>query len=173
MHLDDSRADFDQLGAPRRGMALSQWIGLATLVEMLPLLLGCARFQRQFRIHARRLRRGRHESPQANQEIVRQRMHHQPKQIGHVAMVAQAIGLESALEFLVAVLALAAIRILIVGALRYDASARPIRHHGPAIGPLRMGFAFDDDPPRLRPTSGLILEGRKMSLRLLGLLPGR
>ena len=88
-------------------------------------------------------------------------------------MVAQAIGFEFALEFLVAVLALAAIRVFVVGALRHDASAWSIGHYGPAIGPLHMGFAFDDDPPRLRPTAGLILEGRKMSLRLLGLLPGR
>src|SRR5262249_37713006 len=107
---DDSRTDFDQLGAPSRSVALSQRVRLTTLLEMPPLLLGRARFQWQFRLDAWRLRRDRHHPPQTNEQIVCQRVHHQPEQIGHIAMVAQAIGLEFALEFLVAVLALAATR---------------------------------------------------------------
>ncbi len=81
-------------------------------------------------------------------------------------MVAEAVGLQVALQFLVAVLALTAVGVAVVGSLRRDARTGPIRDYRPAVGPLLVDFALDDDPPRLQPTFRLIGEGREQTLRL-------
>jgi len=86
---------------------------------------------------------------QRHQHIVRQAVHEHAKTIGHVAMITQPIGAQLTLQFLVAVLAFAALGILIVSALRKHRRAGTIGHHGATVGALGIRFALDDNPARL------------------------
>ena len=60
-------------------------------------------------------------------------------------MVAQAIGLQFPLQFLVSVLALAPLGVLVVHRCWQDFPARSVRDHCPSIGPLGVGFNLDHD----------------------------
>ena len=86
-------------------------------------------------------------------------------------MVAEPIGLQPGLEFLVAILAFSAIGIGVVGGIRQDEGAGAISDHRPAIGALGVRFALDDHPPLRGPGFGAIPEGRKQPLRLAGGFP--
>jgi hypothetical protein len=59
-----------------------------------------------------------------------------PKEIGQEAMIAGAVDLQTALEFLVAILAFATLGIVAVGGARNHQSARTIGDDETAIGPL-------------------------------------
>jgi hypothetical protein len=138
---------------------------------MSPFLPRRVGLQRQLGQDRRGRRRIGHQPPQSHQEIVRQRVHHHPKGVGHVPVVAQPVSLELTLELFVAILALAPVGVLVVTALRHDPRAGPIRHHGAAIRARDMGFAFDDCPPRLVPRFGLVVEGREQPLGLMCRFP--
>ncbi len=93
---------------------------------------------------------------QRHQHVVRQAVHEHAKAVGHVAMIAQPIGAQLTLQFLVAVLAFAAFGILVVSTLRKHRRAGTIGYHGATVGTLGIRFALDDNPSRLRPRAGLI-----------------
>ena len=106
----DTCGHFNQPHAPGAGMSFAQRVALAALVkESFSRRLG-QRFTRHFR--PRGLRR-RIDDPGAkpHEKIQRRGVHVQAKQVSHVAVVAQMIGLNAALDLLVAVLAFAALRV--------------------------------------------------------------
>jgi len=59
-------------------------------------------------------------------------------------MIAQPIGVQSALEFFVAIFTLATFGILIVGRSWQDGGSDAIGDHRTPIGSLPIGLAFDD-----------------------------
>lgn len=74
-------------------------------------------------------------------------------------------------QFLVAVLALAAIGVsVIAGAGQYE-SSRPVGDHRTPVGALGGGFALQDHPAVGGPRFGPVPEGGKEPLRLTGKLP--
>src|SRR5689334_11585828 len=85
-------------------------------------------------------------------------------------MIAGAVDLQAALEFLVAVLAFAPLGVVVVGSAGNDLSARTIGDDEAAIGALRVGLGLDDDPAGMLPGAGLIPEGIEQALRRLGLV---
>src|SRR5260370_31554761 len=87
------------------------------------------------------------------------------EEIGHEAMIAGAVDRQTALEFLVAVLAFAALGVVVVGSLGDDAGTGPVGDDETAIGPLGVGLGLDDDPAGTIPRTGLIPEGVAESLR--------
>src|SRR5271163_267004 len=90
------------------------------------------------------------------QEVVSSGMQIEAEEVGEVAVIAQSVGLQAAFEFLVAVLAFAAVRVGIVGGARQDDSTGPVGDYGTAVRALGMGLAFDDHPPLLCPGLGPI-----------------
>jgi len=105
---------------------------------------------------------------QRHQQVVRQAVQEHAKAIRHVAMIAQPIGAQLALQFLVAILALAALGVGFIGSLRARACSGTVGQDGPAVGALRIRFTLDDHPPRLGPRAGLILKTGEQPLRLAG-----
>ena len=81
-------------------------------------------------------------------------------------MIAQPIGTQFTLQFLVAILAFASFAVLVINAFGQRASARTVGNHGAAIGALGRHFALDDDPTRLLPRVSLIVETREEPLWL-------
>ena len=63
-------------------------------------------------------------------------------------MVTEPVRLQPALQFLVAVLALATIGVGVVGRAGQHEGTRPIRHHRAAVRALSVHFTLDDNPPR-------------------------
>ena len=78
------------------------------------------------------------------------------KQVGLVAVIAQPICAEAALEFLVAILALASFGIFVISRFGQDVGSESIGDHRAAVRALRVGFAFDDRKSRMRPGASLI-----------------
>ena len=113
----DFRGDFDQAAAPSAGVAFAERIVCAASVVIAFAFASSQRRKGQFGVRFG-LRWLGDVLPQADQQIVGRRVHVKSKQIGHVAVIAQPICAEAALEFLVAILALAAIGVLIVGRFR-------------------------------------------------------
>ena len=81
-------------------------------------------------------------------------------------MIAEPVGLQAGLEFLVAVLAFAAIGVVVVGGLGQDERPGAVGDHRAAIGALGIRFALDDHPALRGPGLGPIPEGREQPLRL-------
>ena len=116
---EDWGGDFDQARPPRAGLAFAQRIPFAAAVVMIAAFLAGERLGGKFVGEVFRERIARR-ATQANEEIVGGGVHVEPKQIGHVAVVAQAVGLKTVLEFLVAVFAFAAIGEAVVSRTRQE-----------------------------------------------------
>ena len=101
-------------------------------------------------------RRG-NRSTQRDQQVVGQTVQKYPKTIGHVTVIAQPVGTEFTLQFLVAIFAFSAFGVLLVNALRQHAGTR-------TIGALQVDRALDDDPPRRRPRAGPVVKAREEPL---------
>ena len=162
--LTDSGGHLDQPGSPGARLAFPQRVLLAALVVPSPTLPAGQGLGRHFGL-TRRGRQVGHEVSQADEQVVGRRVQVEPEQVGEVAMVAEAIGLQGHLEFLVAVLALAAVGVGIVGGSGQHSGAGSVGDHGPAIGALGMGLALDDHPTLDGPRLGLIPEGGKAARR--------
>jgi len=78
----------------------------------------------------------------------------EPKQVGQIAVIAQAVGLQAALEFLVAILTLTTFGVLVVAGTGKHTRSGSVGDHGPTVRALGKGFAFDDGPARLGPRPG-------------------
>src|SRR5277367_2823770 len=76
-------------------------------------------------------------------------------------MVAQAIHLHAALDFFIAIFAIASLDILIIGSLGEQLCPRTVGHHETPIGPLGIGLGFGHHIAGSTPGPGLILETRK------------
>ena len=100
------------------------------------------------------------------QQVVGQTVQEHAKAIRHIAMVAQPIRTQLALQLLVAVFAFASLGILFVHSLRQCAAPAAVGHDGSAVGSLRVGFTLDDDPARLTPRFCLVIEAGEQSLWL-------
>src|SRR5437764_11770619 len=92
-------------------------------------------------------------------------------------MVAQAIHVQTTLEFLVAAFALPALDVVLIGGFGQHLRARPIAEDKTTVAAVGVGLRFDDDPTRRGPTLGPIPKGVKQATRgrhglsvLLGLL---
>ena len=123
---------------------------LSAAVVLLSALPASQRFLRNLLVHAVREWI---DDPMThvNQQVVGSRVKIQAKEIGEVAMVAQMICLQSALDFLVSVLAFTAIRVRILGGTWQYEGSRPVGNHSPSVGALGIGFALDDHPTLCRP----------------------
>ena len=165
----DLGGNLDQPRSPRAGLAFAQRIALAAAVVVIVTRLAGERLGGKFLGEVFRGRIARR-AAQANHQIAGGGVQVEAKEVGQVAMVAQAIGLKTILEFLVAVLAFATVGEGVVGGSRQYAGAGPIGDYRAAVRSLFVGFAFDDREARLRPRSGLIFEGDELPLRRTGLL---
>ena len=67
------------------------------------------------------------------------------KAVRHVAMIAEPVRAQFALQFFIAVLTFAAFAVLVVNALGQRASPWPIGYHGATVGALGTRFALHDD----------------------------
>ena len=70
----------------------------------------------------------------------------EPEEVGQEAMIAGAVDLQVALEFLVAVFGFAAGGVVIVSGLGHDAGAGAIADDEASVGALGVGLGLDDDP---------------------------
>ena len=151
-HTHAACRDFDQLHPPGVGMTFSERVGFAAAVEVATTFATAMCFGEQ---SIRRLgwRRG-NRSTQRDQQVVGQTVQKYPKTIGHVTVIAQPVGTEFTLQFLVAIFAFSAFGVLLVNALRQHAGTR-------TIGALQVDRALDDDPPRRRPRAGPVVKARE------------
>jgi hypothetical protein len=104
------------------------------------------------------------------QQVIRQTMQVSAKAVGQVAMIAETIRREFALQFFVAILGFAAIGIFVVRPVGTDARSWSIGDHRALVRAALVDFALKHDPTWNGPTVGLVLKARKQSLRGLGLL---
>lgn len=136
---DDSRADqdfggdFHQAASPGAGVTFAEWIVFASSVVVAFAIASFPLRDRQFggRLGPRWLG---DVSPQTDQQIVSPRVQVESKQVGQVAMVTQPIRTQTTFEFLVAILALAAFGVFVVGRCGQDVGAASMGDHGPAVG---------------------------------------
>jgi hypothetical protein len=112
----------DQTHSPGRRVAFAQRVGAATQVRKLFAGAACERFGRHrfdrqvgIEIVLQKLRRRRGDlAANADQQIVSLHVQEQAEQVCHVAMIAQAVRLQAALEFLVAMLTLTSVDVFVV-----------------------------------------------------------
>ena len=151
----DFRGDFDQAASPSAGVAFAERIVCAAAVVIAFAFASCQGRDGQFGGRFGLWWLG-DVLPQTDQQIVGRRVQVKSKQIGHVAMIAQPIRTETAFEFLVAILTLAAFGVLIVGRFGEDVGSESIRDHRAPVGALRVGLTFDDRKSRMIPGGSLI-----------------
>src|SRR5579871_700362 len=169
-HEDTTGADDDFCGhlddhtSPRAWLPLAQRVLSPALPKIT--LPRCARQRlgRHRRCHG--WRGSGHLPPETHQQVQSQRVEVQAEEVGQETMVTGAIHRQVALEFLVAVLALAPSGIVVVGRLRQYERPRSIGDDKAAVGPLGVGFGLDHHPARQRPGAGLVPEGREQTLGL-------
>src|SRR5271157_40087 len=144
-------SDLDKAGPPSTRLTFSQGIVLTAAVVPSLTLPSAQGFGRDgfFRYRGRRWI-GRN-VPQVNQQIERGRMQVQSKKIGEVAVIAQSVRLQSALEFFVAVLAFASVGIGIICGAGQNERSGTVGDHGPPIRALRVGLTLYDHPTLVRP----------------------
>lgn len=167
---EDFGGHFDQPAAPGAGLAFAQWVVLAAAVEKafaraVGQCLGGKRIGDAQRTRCRRFRR---RAAQTSQQVQRGGVQVQSEEVGQEAMIAQAVGAQTPFEFLVAVLALAAFGVFVVGRGRQQRGPLTIGDDLAAIGALRVRFALDDDLSRSGPRRRLIGLRQKQTLLLAG-----
>ena len=160
----------DQPRAPCARLAFAQRVALTTAVmPTAPLTAGKGFHGNGFTLGL--VRRIGDNVAHADQQVIGRRVKVETEQVGEVAMIAETVGQQSSFEFFVAVLALAAIGVAVVGGPWQNRRARTVGDHGAAIGALGVGFALHDDPPLGRPRIRPIPERREQTLRLASCFP--
>ena len=120
----DLGGDFDQSRPPRFDVTFAERVAVAmTLEEAAAVGAGegfGGEMSRQVARFGQFVRREllSHRATQPDQQVQRDRVQGEPKEVGHKTVIAQTVGTQTALEFLVAVLALTALRVLVVDGLR-------------------------------------------------------
>ncbi len=140
---NDFGGHFDQAGLPCRGMSFAERILLATLVEVTAALIAGQCFGGNLWVLFCRRWIG-HGTPQSHQQVVGGTVQVESKQIGQIPVVAEPIGVQSALEFLVAIFTFPALDVCVVSGLRKNRCTGTVGHNRPTVCSLRVRFALDE-----------------------------
>jgi hypothetical protein len=119
---DNFRCPFDEERSPGTRLSLGQRIALPTTLIMTPTLGIVQRLRRNFGHRFRRRRQG-HRLAKAHEQVERGSVQIEPKEVAHEAVIAGAVDLQTALEFLVAILAFAALGVVVIGGAGNDVAA--------------------------------------------------